>query len=295
MVKAMENTVIVEEAQGKIAELEYLPAPSPIVARLLASVTDKNTTFTDISATIKSDAALTSQLLKIANSAYYGFRRSIVDLERAVMVIGIKEVRNLCLAICLVNQFKPKLLPKGFSFYTFWTHNLLTSFCCKELAKDHEWIQDEDIYLMGLLHDLGRLATAATMPDRFDSIALLSRKKDMPISKAEEAYGLSHTEIGGWLAIKWDFSEKLKAALKYHHEPFSSTRYARECALVQIGAFIAKTLEETEKRGAKVDLPNPRVMALAGIDFDRLDMLTEKAEELKEEVCQIASVLVGTQ
>ncbi len=287
----MENTLQISEVESRIAELEYLPAPSPIVAKLLASVTEKHTTFSDISSTIESDAAITSQLLKIANSAYYGFRRTIEDLERAVMVIGIREVRNLCLAICLVNQFNPRLLPKGFAIHSFWTHNLMTSFCCKELAQDQIWVQGEEIYLLGLLHDLGRLATAATMPDRFNSVALISKKKDIPISVAEDMSGLSHTQIGGWLAIKWGFSEKLKAALQYHHNPFASARYSRECALVQTAAYIAKVLESDKKE--KIELPSSRVLAVAGVNFDKLNALMEKAEEFKEEVHQIASVLVG--
>ena len=292
MTRQMENTLHIDEVHNKIAELEYLPAPSPIVAKLLASITEKNTTFSDISSIIESDAAVTSQLLKIANSAYYGFRRTIEDLERAVMIIGIKEVRNLCLAICLANQFKPNLLPEGFALYTFWTHNLMTSFCCRELARDYAWIQEDEIYLMGLLHDLGRLATAATMPDKFNSIVLLSRKREIPISKAEEISGLPHTKVGGWLATKWGFSEKLKAALKYHHDPSSSARYSRECSVVQTGAYIARVLELEGKRG-EVDLPDSKILTLAGVSFEELDSLTSRAEKLQEEVSQIASVLVG--
>jgi len=292
MAKTMENTLQKQTTESRIAELEYLPAPSPIVAKLLASITEKHTTFEDISSIIESDAAVTSQLLKIANSAYYGFRRTVEDLERAVMLIGITEVRNICLAICLVNQFNPRLLPKGFTLYSFWTHNLMTSFCCKELARDQQWVHDDEIYLMGLLHDLGRLAIAATMPEKFNMIALLSRKKEIPISRAEEASGLPHTEVGGWLAIKWGFSEKIKAVLKYHHAPLSSARYSRECALVQTAASISKEIDP-EMEQQKGDLPDPRILALAGISLEELASLTEKAASLQEEVCQIASVLVG--
>ncbi len=292
MMNTMENNLASEEARHKIAELEYLPAPSPIVARLLASITEKNTTFQDIASIIESDAAVTSQLLKIANSAYYGCRNEIQDLNRAVMLIGIQEVRNLCLAICLVNQFRPQLLPEGFKLYTFWTHNLMTSFCCKEIARENQWLQEDESYLLGLLHDLGRLASAASMPGRFNSIVLMSKKKDIPLSIAEEALGLPHTEIGKWLAIKWGFPGKLKAVMRYHHDPLSSIRYSRECSVVLTAAYVAKLLEFPEKKEDLVK-PDPKIAALAGIGMNEIDSLAQKAEKIQEEVYQLASVLTG--
>ena len=292
MTNTQANIQADHEAEYRIAELEYLPAPSPIVARLLASITERHTTFEDIASIIESDAAVTSQLLRIANSAYYGFRNEVNNLNKAVMLIGIREVRNLCLAICLVSQFNPQLMPKGFELYTFWTHNLMTSFCCREIARKNQWLQQDESYLMGLLHDLGRLAGAAAMPDRFNSAVLISRKKNIPISAAEEASGMAHTELGKWLAIKWGFPGKLKAVMRYHHDPLSSVRYSRECAVVLIAAYIARVLESGQKTD-DLQLPSPKIAALAGIDTEDIDSLLGSAEKIQQEVSQLASVLTG--
>ena len=293
MVNQITNTVPEEEALNSIAAVEYLPAPSPLLARLLASITDNDTTFTDISSIIESDAAITSQLLKIANSAYYGLKKTVNKLEHAVMLIGIREVRNLCLTICLVKQFNPRLLPKNFDLYTFWTHNLMTSFCCKEITSSYEWVEGDEIYLMGLLHDLGRLALAAAMPEKFNNMILLARKKQIPISRAEELYGLPHTEVGKWIAVKWGFSEKLKAVLRFHHAPLASLGFSRECSVVQTGAYIAKTLEKGNL-AQEPEPPEAKILTLAGVSASELLSFCEKAEKLQEEVEQIASVLVGT-
>ncbi len=292
MMNAVKNIEADTEVEQKIAELEYLPAPSPIVAKLLASINQKQTTFQDIAGIIESDAALTSQLLKMANSAYYGFRKEIRDLNRAIMLIGVREVRNLCLAICLVNQFKPQLLPTGFEVYTFWSHNLMTSFCCRELAIKNEWLQTDESYLMGLLHDLGRLASAASIPGRYNSAVSLSKKKCIPLRVAEEITGLSHTEIGKWLAIKWGFPSKLKAVMRYHHAPLSSNKYSRECSVVLIAAYTAKVLEANGNK-EEIDAPDPRIAALAGTSIKELDLLLEAGEKIREDVCQLASVLTG--
>ncbi|NPA94633.1 MAG: HDOD domain-containing protein [Thermodesulfobacteria bacterium] len=290
----MENQCHVnDDLARKVHELKYFPVPNRIVLSLFRTITKKKCTFEDISSIVEPDASLCAQLLRVANSAYFGLRRKVNSIEKAVMLIGVNEVRNLSLAICLANQFKVGSLAKGFDLRRFWIHNLLTSFCAKEIGKDKSFVDVDEVYLMGLLHDLGRMAMAEIFPEDFNLIEVKARKLGVGVWEIERTHGITHTIIGRILAERWALTPQLSDILAFHHEPIKSKKYSRECAVINVAAYIAKMVESNAQGSPEPLLPDTKVLLLAGTELEMLDSYYEHANKLLDEVEVLADVIVG--
>ncbi len=277
----------------RVDEIKYFPVPNSIVLSLFRTITKKNCTFEDISSIVEPDASLCAQLLRVANSAYYGFKGKVNSIDKAVMLIGVDEVRNLSLAICLVNQFRTGILAKGFDLRRFWIHNLVTSFSAREIGKDQSIFDEDELYLMGLLHDLGRLAMAQLMPDEFNLMELKARKRQVSVWEIEKELGLTHTLVGRLLADRWGLTSQLADVLEFHHDPSASKRFSRECAVVAIAAYMAKRLEAANGEGLEPALPDTKVFMLAGIKLENMELFYHRAQGILDEIEVLADIIVG--
>jgi len=289
----MEAQSQIDDLSQKVLDIKYFPVPSSIILNLFRTIAEKNFTFEDITAIVEPDTALCAQLLKVANSAYFGLRGKVNTLEKAIMLIGVNEVRNLSLAICLVNQFHRVSLAKGFDLKRFWIHNLLTALSAKELAKDKPYLDPDELYLLGLLHDIGRLVMAQVMPEEFHLIHLNAKKLGVLPWDVERAKGLTHTFWGHMLAKRWTLTEKMAHILAYHHEPLRSGVFSRECAAIQVAAYVAKMIEAKEKQLPEPRVPGQKILLLAGINLEEMGILIEKIVELQDDIVALADVVIG--
>ncbi len=289
----MESQLCKSDIAQKVHEIRYFPVPNSIVLSLFRTITQKNCTFDEISTIVEPDASLCAQLLRVANSAYFGFRGKVNTIEKAVMLIGVDEVRNLSLAICLVNQFRNVVLAKGFDIKRFWVHNLMTASCAQEICKDKQFLDKNELYLMGLLHDIGRLAMAQLMPDEFNYIEVKARRLGVHPWAVEQKLGMTHTEVGYLLASRWGLSDQMAQVLEFHHSPMLSKGFSRECAVVAVAAHIAKMVEASSGVGPEPVLPDTKVFLLAGIELNQMDLFYEKAMNLKDEIDNLANIIVG--
>ncbi len=289
----MDTQVCTSDLAQKIHEIKYFPVPNNIVLNLFRTISSKDCTFNEISSIVEPDASLCAQLLRVANSAYFGFRGKVNTIEKAIMLIGVDEVRNLSLAISLANQFKSDVLAKSFDLKRFWIHNLMASFCAREIGTKVPYFDADELYLMGLLHDIGRLAMAQLLPDEFNMIHNASRKRCIHLWELEKQIGVTHTEIGRILADRWGLSEQMAEVLEFHHEPLNSKKFSRECSVIAIAAHLAKMVEAAGGDGLEPKLPDTKVFLLAGVEVQQMDLFYEKAIRLKDEIVALADIIVG--
>ena len=277
----------------KISELEYFPVPNSIVFTLLKTIVDKNCTFEDVAAVIELDASLSFQILKIANSAYFGFKSKIKTIDKAIMLVGIEEVRNLALTLSLINQFKKIRLAKNFDFKRFWFHSLLCASCANMISKKNPIFEKETLYIMGLMHDLGRLIMAQIMPDQLNIILLKARNKKLLPWEIEKETGILHTEIGKALSSRWSLTKEISEILAYHHNPTDSSEFFRECAIIKVASQISKQLEIEDYGEVKIEPLDSKTLALAGVTYNDLNELLKKGKQLKEEASILTNILVN--
>ena len=139
-------------------ELRDLPPLPVVVMRVLQSVNDPSTSANDLAGLISSDQVLSSQILRLANSAYYGFSMRITTVSHAVVILGLDTVRNLATAVSVKNAFMA-VRSTALEREKFWEHSVAASICSQTIARRRRLAQSmiEEVFIGGLLHDIGRL------------------------------------------------------------------------------------------------------------------------------------------
>jgi HD-like signal output (HDOD) protein len=167
---------------------------------------------------IRTDASLTSQVLRLCNSALFGLRHRVISIEQAAILLGSERLRTLVLT-CSVMQFAGKHLPKE-QLTLFWEHSFLCALLSERLASHLHYCEKEQAYLGGLLHDIGQLpmwilvvgeAAANRIPpppDWTDNVAL-----------ERDYFGMDHCKVGRWMGVSWNYMPSFVDVFQYHHAP----------------------------------------------------------------------------
>jgi len=249
-IMSVTNLPTYDEAQQAIYGIDLIPSPSPVLGKLLDSLNDPYLDAEKFEALVTKDPALSAKILRIANSAYYGLRAQISTIERAIVVIGIDEVKNICLTVLLSSMFSGNKIHPSFNVSQFWKHSLFVALASKDLAGRFQVVEPETGYILGLLHDIGRIVCATYMPHFYKKIVTLSSTKGISNFEAEQEAGLTHTQIGSWLSKKWALPYSLHAGIAYHHVPDEAKNFRMTTLLIHMAdrlAYFTPTQENKEE------------------------------------------------
>ncbi len=220
---------------------KQLPSLPQIFVEFNKLIRDPYTSNKKISEVIMKDQSMVVKILKLSNSAIYGKRYEINNLNSAITYIGLETLRNIILQISLVRMFETKHNIPEFDISTFWKHSLGTAYFMTLLEKKMKLVHDEDYYIAGLIHDIGKLAIYQFYPEEFEKIILLQVRENVVDYEAEERIlGLTHCEVGYFLAERWNFSAKVKDPIRYHHKKFHQN-VKLIVALTRIANMFSKT------------------------------------------------------
>lgn len=225
-------------------ELSSLPE---IYMRVSEVLDDPNSSSELIGSVVQVDPALTIRLLKIVNSAFYGFRQEVATVAQAVTIIGRKELRNMVLGTAVSGLFSG-MSNKAFSMQAFWHHSVRAAVLAKLLAKYHpQDIESDSLFIAGLLHDVGRLVMAHRMPDKAMIVQQKIDLHDMAAHDAElDVFGFDHADVGAALLGLWELPEILVATVQYHHRPEQAKHYAAEVYRVDLANRLAHLVSPIE-------------------------------------------------
>jgi len=201
---------------NKIDDLPPLPA---VAAKVMGMAEDDRTSAMDLAQVLSTDQALTAKLIRISNSAYYGFARRISTVREAVVMLGFKQVRQVSVGASMMNAFKRSGLNDGFDLDLFWGHSVAVAVASEALAKKTLGAKPEDAFTAGILHDIGRLVLRQVMPAEFSEAIRLARSGECSLHEAELLVtGYAHDEIGQALGERWKFPGHLVDAVRCHHD-----------------------------------------------------------------------------
>lgn len=197
----------------EIAELRPLPA---VALRVLKIAESEHFSAHELAQAIGTDAALTAKMLRLANSAYYGFPRRISTVRDAVVLLGFRAVRSATLAACVIET-----MPRGTHIddRAFWHFSITVAMLAEVLARSARRHTDE-AYTAGVLHNIGRLALDQHRPEQLRRAVLLAEREQMTLPEAQRALlGFTDAQLGGALALHWNFPSELAEAVADHQQP----------------------------------------------------------------------------
>jgi len=209
----------VEELVGNITGLTSFP---DVAIRISELVADENSGAAEIGALIEPDPALSAALLRIANSAAYSVGGTVSTVERAVTVVGLREVKDLAFGICVSETFNG--IPNDLiTVEDFWKHSLFCAAVSQNLGRKARVCYGESLFTAGLLHDIGQLVMFSQSPESStEALALSLEENDglSPYLSEFEVFGFDHALVGATLMRQWHLPEHLTDCIASHHEPF---------------------------------------------------------------------------
>lgn len=198
-------------------QIKELPAMPNIIVKALGIIKNDNSGTSELADIMSYDQALTSQVLKLVNSAYYGFAQEITSVNKALALLGMTQTRNIIIAVAM----KPMLTSQGGR--DMWKHSLRCGVAAEYLAKKVDCVDPGDAFTIGFLHDIGKiLLNIADMPTCQKVNTMVKNGQDV-IEAENEMFETNHADLGFLLAKKWKLSVLLANCIKYHHDPMSSS------------------------------------------------------------------------
>ncbi len=203
-------------------EIEKMPQFPESILRLQKELANPNSDFNSISKIIVTDPSLTTEVIRIANSAIYMLPKKVADVPTAVRMIGIKGIKNLVYSFAVNKIFKDKF--KKEKLTEVLNHSYEVAVYSSQIIKFKKLNSlRDDVYVGALIHDLGKLIVNTLQPELVKKIEDVCKKKNLPVSTLEDlSEGYNHSLVGALLAQKWNFPEKFIQAIKFHHIPLEA-------------------------------------------------------------------------
>jgi len=216
-IAGLENSMKLRRINKLVEEIDELPTLPDILTLVSSVVNDPKSSAADLARIISSDASLAAKILKVANSAAYGFFREISDVQQAVTLLGFKETQSLVLSVS-VFDYLTNLTELEFKAY--WNHSFKCATLSRLISFNLGSSGIEGAFVAGLLHDIGKVALSVTMRGRQDRVVSLCLEKGIDGAEAEEkVFGLTHAEAGYLLGDHWLLPVDLTSTIRYHHSP----------------------------------------------------------------------------
>lgn len=235
------NIIIVELAslEIRLARSENLPVLPQAVSSVLKLADDPNASPRDLEKVIERDPAITAKILRVANSSYYGGNR-IPTIGRAISFLGMNSVRSLVVGVAFQQMISGRSASSQFDKVAYWQHSLAVATACRIFGKIVIPTRAEELYCIGMMHDIGKLILDRFMPEVYDVALAEAKAFNLPLHKVEmEKLGFDHAEVGGLLAKKWGLGTMAIHAVKFHHNPAEDGEYFETTSIVSIANDLA--------------------------------------------------------
>ncbi len=289
--------------------LTRLPTLPVIAMEILQITRDDSLSINQLLPVIEKDPPVAMQVLKVANSAFYGLSEPIESLRHALVIIGMEELSHLVMSFSVIRAFEDGGgdLHKQYEKYReqttlwkrFWEHSSACAHVSNILSKKLNLDLEHDAYSLGLLHDIGKLVLFKIEPKLYLKSLNISRKRKATAADVEdEIIGVNHQDVGYWIASRWKLPEVIQLGIANHHAPeLSPDEESRlPSALVQLADMIAinmgfyfgtELIRQEPHRTAGWEMLKSKTKILDNLEFSELLVAIENDLKQIEDTVQL--------
>jgi len=270
-----------------IDEIHDLPTLPVVMLKILECIDDPHSSAEDLKNIIMKDAPISAKVLKLANSAYYGYTRHISEITRAIVILGFEIIIDVAMSVSLASLLNPPAVDLDIPVEEFWKHSIGVGEAARLTAKQTQYPYSERAFLMGLTHDIGKIIFTSIFPREFNNALRTAKNNKTLLIKAEKGeIGINHTQAGELLCDKWELPKSMSIPVRYHHQPEKAPEeFRRETALVHLANYMVKSLRiGNSGDNNKIRKISPLVYSVFDLDEDDVTTLSGELEKLRPKI-----------
>ena len=267
--------------RSRVENINALPTIPSVLKRLSVIIEKPQVSLNEITAFVSQDPALTTKILKMVNSAIYGFPGRISSVSHAIMLLGLNVVKGLLLGVSVF-----EVMQKAMGGLR--EHSLACAVTARILAQRKGLKEPESVSVAALLHDIGKVILALEFPKEYQAVLTEAQQKGITVYEAERTiFSESHAMVGFWLSEKWRFPNSLTEVIAKHHNPQMAQYAPIETAIVHISDILVRAKSIGFAGGTYIPAVNPDAFDLLNFtESDYVEILSEMegaiAETLEE-------------
>lgn len=257
-----------------LGNFKELPAMPNVIMHALNVIKDPESSLKELAKIISYDQSLSTKVLTLVNSAYYGFSQQITSINRAISLIGMSKAKNLIMTVAM----RPMLMNQGDK--ELWKHSIMTAVGCEYIAKNFKIMDVDEAFVIGFLHDLGKVILNLKDAKLYEKVKETAQYNPHILEIERVYFGADHCQMGSILTKRWQLPLLVNNTVKYHHAPNLSSM-PTACTLVYFVDLLVK-------ENFELDNLDKDIMKNLTIQFDDPQILREniisKAEVLLNEL-----------
>ena len=269
--------------------IKAFPGMPGAAVQLLALIEDPDINVSQIESILQRDAGLTANLLKLANSAYFGIPSKIGSVRQAVLLLGLKRLIQMVIASC-VSAIMDKPIP-GYELPPgeLWRHSIAVSVAAEGLVNELNVEAAEELFTAALLHDVGKLILGRPMADAFHQINdEISR--GIALEAAEEkVLGTNHADVGARILSQWSLPGNIVNAVRWHHDPEAAEKTDPMLDIVHVANVLCIMIGIGVGRDGLRHEPSEVVVKRLGLESHHLEKVADQTMRSVEELSEVLS------
>lgn len=265
-------TVDMQQFKHKVEKLENLPTLPGVVTKLSTMVESPNVSTAQVGEMIQADQVLSAKVLRLINSAFFGFPGKIATVTHALVLLGFNAVKGLVLTASVFDIMANEMLQ-------LWQHSLGVSVASGVIARRIGLKDAEEIIVAGLLHDIGKVVLNVEGPELFQQVSQRTAESNLLFIDAEqEILGFDHTRVGDWLCDKWNLPANLRDPITLHHKPERAKNAAEATAVVHMADILVRALEFGNGGDKSIPLLDRSAVVTLDLSLSDLEEILEEME-----------------
>jgi putative nucleotidyltransferase with HDIG domain len=220
-----------------------LPALPQVVTQVIKLTEDPDSTAQDINRVLNQDQAITARVLKMANSAFYGFPRRIGSVTDAIILLGFRTLRSIVMAASVSDILNQEMEGYALGYGELWRHSQCAAMAARLIGRKSKFAFLDVAYTAALLHDIGKVILNSSMKEAYREVVNLVSEDNISFIEAEnQILGFNHAQVGARVADKWNLPPETVEAIEFHHHPEQAQVNRRLTAIVHLADVISVTM-----------------------------------------------------
>jgi putative nucleotidyltransferase with HDIG domain len=264
-----------------IETVSTIPTLSIVLDKIARLLQNPQTSAEEIGKAITTDQALASKVLRLVNSAFYGFPGKTSTITHAVVILGFSTVKNIVLTASIFDAFtKKKSDVSDFNIENFWLHSIGCGAASQAIAKHIGYKEKEECFIAGLIHDIGKIILCYYFPEEFKAVISHARNKGVLFIESErEVIGITHDEIGAIITRRWNLPKNLLSVVQHHHCPAPEQDFYSITSIVHCADIFTRAMEIGNGGDEVIPLISETAWKNLGFEHISLESLLESIDD----------------